>query len=173
MTTTSGQTEFGPMARCFQNSAALLGRHCPHACADRSLQLGNVSGLIFVGPFLEMTPDVEVRRREVRRLRWLPGECALGDEPPLPPEAFLEGRSGCMSGSTILLQPLLYGYNWRSFLRILCAVELLHLDSCPMCRWDFWTILNEHANCLDLFCCSDPLLSSRKRLLEVANTYKQ
>ena len=109
MTTTSGQTAFGPTAHCFQNSAALLGRHRPHARADRSLQLGNVSGsLLYVGSFLDMTPEVEVRRREVRRPRWPPGGGASGDEPPT--EALLqplEGHSGCMSGGTILLQPLL------------------------------------------------------------------
>ena len=82
--TTSGQTEFGPTARCFQNSAALLERHCPHVRADRSLQLGDVSGFTFVGSFLDMTPEVEIRRREVRRPHWPPDGGASGDEPPPP-----------------------------------------------------------------------------------------
>ena len=73
--------------RCFQNSTALLGRHCPHAGADRSLQLGDVSGFTFVGSFLDMNPEVEVCRREVQRLRWLPGGGASEDEPPPPRNA--------------------------------------------------------------------------------------
>ena len=72
------------------------------------------SGFIFVGPFFEMTPDVEVRRAGVRSgdfdgyLVRVPREMSR----PPPPKALLqplERRSGCMSGSTILLQPLLYG----------------------------------------------------------------
>ena len=98
--TTSGQTEFGPTARCFQNSAALLERHCPHVRADRSLQLGDVSGFTFVGSFLDMTPEAwksaGVRSRDL-------GDHLVGvpREMSPPPEALLEqfeGRSGCMSG---------------------------------------------------------------------------
>ena len=67
VTTTSGQTEFGPTAHCFQNSAALLGRHHLHPRTDHSRQLGDVSGFTLVSSFLDMAPEVEVRRREVRR----------------------------------------------------------------------------------------------------------
>ena len=44
---------------------------------------GDASGFTFVGSFLDMTPEVEVRRCEVQRPRWPPGGGASGDELPL------------------------------------------------------------------------------------------
>ena len=64
----------------------------PHARADPSLQLGDVSGFTFVGSFPDITPEVEIRRREIQRPRWPPGGGASGDEPP--PEALLEPLEG-------------------------------------------------------------------------------